>query len=161
MANRAVKRTIGTLQNELTYFEGQIVITGPYGAPGSSILVNGLTGSLPTLLSGSSANQFTSQFTVNRFQSGSYALNLKDVWPKLLSAQFSLGASGSQLPTWFVEHDSGVPGRSDVTGSAGCNQVGFRLMSGSTTANPTLADPSGSINAMTINVSLAFANSTV
>jgi hypothetical protein len=163
MANRAVKRNIQTLQNELALLEGQIVISGPYGAPGSSILVNGLTGSLPTVLSGSSPNQFSSQFTVTRVQSGSYILSLKDVWPRLLACQLTLGASGSQMTSWSVQQDTGVPPRFDTTSSAGMNQVGFRLLSGSVSADGgrVLADPSGSINALTVNVSLALANSDV
>lgn len=163
MANRAVKRNIQTLQNELALIQGQVSIKGPFGGVGSSIQVNGLTGSLPTLLSGSSPNQFASQFTVQRVQSGSYLLLMKDVWPKLLSVQLTPGvASGSTDVKWGVMQAIDAPARWDLTGSAGSqaqagfNQLGFILVnSGSTLADPLAGET------VVVNVALALANSTV
>lgn len=163
MSNRAVKRNIATLQNELQFIEGQIVVKGPFGGVGSSLLVNGLTGSLPTVLSGSSPNQFASQYTVTRVQSGSYLLQLGSLFPRLLDVQLTMGvASGSNDVYWDVRQATDAPARWDLTGSAGnqaqggVNQIGFVLIK----SGSTLADPAAS-ETLTVNVSLAMANSSV
>jgi hypothetical protein len=157
MANRAVKRNIQTLQNELALMQGQIVFTGPYGGVGSSIAVNSLTGSLATVLSGSSPNQFTSQFTVKYVSSGSYAINLANVWPKLLSVQLTPGVNGTASDvSWDVLQNTATAPRSDTTGSAGINQLGILLVkSGSTVADPLAGE------SVTVNIALALANSSV
>lgn len=155
MANRAVKRNIQTLQNELAFVEGQIVFAGPYGGVSSSISVQGLTGSLPTVLSGSSPNQFVSTFTVTRVQSGSYLVKLADAWPKLLDVQLTMGvASGTNDLNWSAKQATDAAPRYDTTGSAGFNQLGLLLIkSGSTLADPVAGET------LTVNVSLALANS--
>lgn len=168
MANRAVKRDISTLQNELFLCYGQVILSASNGVPQTAITVNGLTGTLPTLLSGSSPNQFTSQYAVLRNGSGSYSIQMQDVWPRLLSAQFTLGTSGSiagaapQHSGFKVFQNTTQQARYDTTSSSGVNAVGFSLVSGSNndTAGFILKDPTGGLP-LVINVSLAFANSSV
>lgn len=159
MANRAFKRQIATLDTELVLINGQVILSSSGGGIGqSNILVNGLTGSLPTVLSGSSPNQFNSTFTVQRVTSGSYRVKLADVYAKLQRVELCIGFSGSSAPTYMgygVIHDTGVPGRYDTTSSSGFNQFGFTIVnnaSGSFSAVDPTSTP------LTINISLALAN---
>lgn len=142
MAGRAVKRDIATLQNELFFTEGQINITGPHGGVGSSITVNGLTGSAGT--------------PVTWVSSGSYVLALHDTWVKLLSVQLTPGVNGLAGDVgWSVFQNTATAQRSDTTSAAGCNQVGFVLVKSGTLTDPGVGET------ITFNVSLALANSSV
>lgn len=173
MANRAVKRDASTLQNELFMCVGQIIISGTTtGVTQTGVTVNGLSGSLPTVLSGSSPNQFSSQYAVVRNVSGSYSIQMADVWPKLLCATFTLGSSGSQglnagamaVPAhagFKVIQDTSGPTRWDSPLLGGVNKVDFTLLSGSQndSAGYIAKDPLG--KPLVVDVALWFANSTV
>ena len=165
MANAAVVRNMATEQREAHHVFGQIQYQGPYGAPGSYLRAVNMTGSLPTILSGATPTQYTNQYTVQFVQSGSLTLGFAHTWPKLVDLQLTLGMSGSQGGRWFVEQDTGVPARSDTTGSSGANQVGIAIFNIPLTTGalgaPILAEPSGSTQAMTINVHAVFANAEV
>jgi hypothetical protein len=167
MANRAFRRDSCTLQNEQVIIEGQIVLSSSAGGVVQGrISVNGLTGSLPTVISGglnSSPNTTVSQYTVQRVQSGSYILFLKDTYPKLLDFQVQASASGSNFSSFSARHDTGLQTNSLSALSGGVNQIGISVFSGSflsPTGGLTLADPVGT-GVLTLDIHLALANSTV
>lgn len=165
MASRAWKRNISTLQNEQVTIDGQVVITGSFGGVGSGINVNGLTGSVLTQLSGSVPGQFTTALAVTWNQSGSYTINLADVYPRVLSVNLTPGFSQTQVSSgdinWDTSHvilSSSVSTRhsSSLAGATGVDQIGFILLK----SGSALADPLPG-NAVTVNVNMVFANSQI
>lgn len=155
MANRAFKRDIATLQNELVLISGRVIFTPRAdGIAQTDITTVGFKGLIPQVLSGSSPSQFTSQYPVVRNISGSYILKLADSYPQLLASSFELCASGSVIANFDTRRDTGVPLSASAAGT-GVTQVGFALYNTSSLADPTTAAP------FEVDVILFLANSTV
>jgi len=148
MANRAYKRNVATLENELVLLQGVISISGSsvggVAYPVSASIVSSLTGSSTQLTAG-----------VVHTDPGSFIIVLNDVYPRLQSAQFTLFAEPGTGMTVVGNVSKTMMGAfAAASGSSNTSQVGFFLCSGS----GGVYEPTGSVQ---VHVALSLKNSTV
>jgi len=129
-----------------------VQIVGPNGGVSSSLNLTNVQGFTPKVLSGSSPNQFADQFAIRWNASGSYTLNLSNLWAQLVSYDITIGAqatsisgSGGKDVSWTAIKDIGIPdlGQSATSSfgvgtTGGVNQFSFALLK-----SGSMADPSG------------------
>lgn len=151
MANRAFRRDMATLDNELIFVPGVIHVSGTTDAdPTKTTVTHTLTGTLGT-----------GSIGVQHNASGSFLIVMKDVYPR---KQFfgATVASYTGLNDLFVVEDlyttkmgalAYASGSNATNGEGGTSQVGFKIINGSSVYEPT-----GSID---VNVLLVLKNSSV
>lgn len=150
MANRSFKRNIATLDNELVILAGTITISGStiggVAYPLSASITHTLSGALGTGSVG-----------VTHPNTGSFAIVLQDVYPRLQAAQFTLfdGATGQNMRVVGNPDLTFMGALAVASGSSNTSQVGFKTVSGS---NGAVFEPTGSIQ---VHATLFLKNSTV
>lgn len=176
MANRAWTRNIATLTKELVLLEGVITLSGStFFNTGSNadfdrgVITCNIPGTVPTVFSSSNGvvatgETKTLQAPVTRVGSGSYQVDLSDVYPSMKAAHFDLSMSGSTQYDWRVVPDLATTRMGSVANAAAQrpyqpgSTVGFLVLSSSGGVSAP-ADPKG--NTFNINVSLALKNSVI